>query len=175
MRLIGKGSAASGLRVFLGIVNIGVVIAMVALIGVIAALVLSPEFAASFGDSTDLTVAGRPLEPGVDKTWFFAGAFMALGFVWLILNRLGRIFASVNLGNAFEAANVRRLQTVGIGLIGLELSSYFVAFAAPLLGGGTDAELQVDLKMWLAILVVFILAEVFRQGSQMRDDAAMTV
>ena len=174
MRLIGKRSAASALRWVLGAVNVGVLIGILVTTVVAVLLLVSPDARAGFEDG--LADSSRP--GGIDfvlRPALFLSIAVALGFVWLIINRLRRIFLAVNRGDAFEHANVKRLQMVGIGLIGMELTSTVSNVLAPMIDGSEGAGLSVDFQMWMAILVVFILAEVFRQGAQMRDDAQMTV
>lgn len=100
---------------------------------------------------------------------------MACGFTWWIINRLRRILLSVNQGDAFEFANVKRLQGVGLGLIGIQLTALLLVFVAPQSIGQSPSDYDFDLGSWLGILVVFILAEVFRQGSAMRDEQLTTV
>ena len=56
---------------------------------------------------------------------------MACGFTWWIINRLRRILLSVNQGDAFEFANVKRLQGVGLGLIGIQLTALLLALILP--------------------------------------------
>ena len=174
MRLVGKGSAASALRWVLGFVNVCVVLGIVALAIISIMAWAEPSFVSGLTDGLNGAPATGP-DPLTVKRFYYLGGMLSLAFVWLIINRLRRIFLAVNQGDAFEAANVKRLQMVGVGLIGLELASYFTSFAAPLLDGDSAPHLRLDLKMWVAILVVFILAEVFRQGSRMRHEAQMTV
>ena len=38
-----------------------------------------------------------------------------------------------------------------------------------------DRDYDADLGAWLSILIVFMLAEVFRQGADMRDEQLTTV
>lgn len=103
------------------------------------------------------------------------GGFLACGFTWWIINRLRRILLSVNQGDAFEFANVKRLQSVGLGLLGIQLTAILLAIVAPQAIGQSVSDYDFSLGSWLGILVVFILAEVFRQGSAMRDDQMATV
>jgi hypothetical protein len=103
------------------------------------------------------------------------GAFLACGFTWWIINRLRRILLSVNQGDAFEFANVKRLQAVGFGLLGIQLTALMLSIVAPQAIGQSASDYDFDLGSWLGILVVFILAEVFRQGSAMRDEQLTTV
>lgn len=173
MKLVGKGSAASGLRWFLGAANVFVTIGLVLVaISVVVSLV-SPDYWAGFRDG--FNAGTDTVTVDIEGRWDTLVALPTLGFVWLIINRLRAILAAVNVGDAFEYPNVQRLRVVGWGLIGLQLTSYVETVGRPFVEGGARAEFDLNGDMWIAILVVFILAEVFRQGAQMRDDAQMTV
>jgi hypothetical protein len=102
-----------------------------------------------------------------------AGGLTACVFTWLTLNYLGRILRAVNDGQAFEPANVGRLRLIGASLAGLQLSVLVLGALAPL--ENETSGINLDLGAWLGVLVVFILAEVFRQGSDMRDENQNTV
>lgn len=174
MRLIGKRSVASALRWVLGFVNVFVTIGVIATALLLLASLVSPDFATGFIDGlADSEEAGmRPLL--LNERASYLAAFVATLSTWWILNRLRRMFLAVNQGDAFERANVGRLQGVGVGLIGIELSAAILARFVP--RGVIDGlEYDIDLGAWLGILIVFMLAEVFRQGAAMRDDQQMTV
>lgn len=174
MKLIGRRSVASALRWVLGFVNIFVTIGVVATGLLLIASVFVPDFAVGFIDGlAEAEDSGlRPLLLNERAT--FLAAFIACLSTWWILNRLRRMFLAVNQGDAFERANVGRLQGIGVGLIGIELSAAILARFIP--RGIIDGlKYEVDLGAWLAILIVFMLAEVFRQGAKMRDEQQMTV
>lgn len=166
VNLTGERSLTGALRWALGLVKLGVMIGAIAMVGLFALSFTSPDFTGGHAEGPEMLA----------QRWSYAIAVAGLCLVYLILDQLRRMLRAVNRGEAFEQANVRRLRTIGFALIGLELSSYVtVLFIAPFLDGGSDAKLDIDLRMWVAILVVFILAEVFRQGREMRDDVRMTV
>ena len=173
MKLIGRRSIASVLRWVLGFVNIFVAFAVIVTGLMLVASVIVPDFGAGFIDGLAQNEAGwRPLMLN-ERATFFA-AFVAVLSTWWILNRLRRMFLAVNQGDAFERANVGRLQGVGVGLIGVQVSAAILAWTVPQ-GVIDNLDYQVNLGSWLGILIVFMLAEVFRQGSAMRDDQQMTV
>jgi len=174
MKLIGRHSVASVLRWILGFANIFVSVSVVFSALLLLASLVAPDFAAGFIDGlADNEDTGlRPLLLN-ERATFFA-AFVAVLSTWWILNRLRRMFLAVNRGDAFEPANVARLQNVGLGLIGVQISAAILAFTVPE-GIISDLDYSIDLGAWLGILIVFMLAEVFRQGSAMRDDQQMTV
>ena len=173
MKLIGRRSVASVLRWVLGFVNIVVAFAVIATGLMLAASLVMPDFGAGFIDSLADNEAGwRSLMLNERAT--FLAAFVATLSTWWVLNRLRRMFLAVNQGDAFERANVGRLQGVGLGLIGVQISAFILAWTVPE-GIIDDLDYSVDLGAWLGILIVFMLAEVFRQGAAMRDDQQMTV
>jgi hypothetical protein len=173
MKLIGRRSVASALRWLLGFFNVFVTVAVIATGLMLAASVVAPDWGAGFIDGLAESDAGwRPLLLN-DRATFLA-AFVATLSTWWVLNRLRRMFLAVNQGDAFERANVGRLQGVGVGLIGVQISAFILAWTVPQ-GVIEGLDYQIDLGAWLGILIVFMLAEVFRQGAAMRDDAQMTV
>jgi hypothetical protein len=174
MKLIGRHSVASLLRWFLGFANVFVTIAVVFTGLMLLAPLVVPDFAIGFIDglAEREDTGARTLLLNERSTYL--AAFVAVLSTWWILNRLRRMFLAVNQGDAFEPANVARLQGVGLGLIGVQVSAAILAFTVPE-GIISDLDYQLDLGAWLGILIVFMLAEVFRQGAAMRDDAQMTV
>ncbi|QTN19464.1 DUF2975 domain-containing protein [Brevundimonas sp. AJA228-03] len=173
MKLIGRRSVASVLRWVLGFGNIFVALAVIATGLMLVASLVMPDFGAGFIDAlADNEDSWRTLMLNERAT--FLAAFVATLSTWWVLNRLRRMFLAVNQGDAFERANVGRLQGVGLGLIGVQISAFILAWTVPE-GIIDDLDYSVDLGAWLGILIVFMLAEVFRQGSAMRDDQQMTV
>lgn len=169
MKLIGKSSVASGLNLLLGVVNVFVIIGGLAVTAFLILSLASPEFRAMLEGAGGLGSATNAVAP-------FAGGVFACGFTWLIIDQLRRIFRAVNAGDAFELPNVRRLRLIGVGLIGLQLVGLVLAFLpgdVPM--ADVDRDYDADLGAWLSILIVFMLAEVFRQGADMRDEQLTTV
>jgi len=173
MKLIGRRSVASALRWVLGFANIFVAIGVIATGLLLLTTLIVPDFAVGFMNGLAESDSGlRPLLLNERAT--FLAAFIASLSTWWILNRLRRMFLAVNQGDAFERANVGRLQGIGVGLIGIEISAAVLARFVP--RGIIDGlEYEIDLGAWLSILIVFMLAEVFRQGARMRDEQQMTV
>ncbi|MBB1179208.1 DUF2975 domain-containing protein [Pseudomonas sp. FW305-3-2-15-E-TSA4] len=175
MRLIGKYSISSALRWCLGFANVFVMLATGIMAICLAASIISPDFAAGFVDGMRNLDSSDARDLHWPERLTLLGAFLACGFTWWIINRLRRILLSVNQGDAFEFANVKRLQGVGLGLMGIQLTALMLALVAPHVMGESVSDYDFSLGSWLGILVVFILAEVFRQGSAMRDEQLATV
>ena len=182
MRLIGKGSVASGVRWLLGFINIFVSIALLVMVPVALFSIVVPDFAAGFLDGFASEWADRNAgrTPGdLIVSAMVCVSTVIIGLTWLIINRLRKIFATLTQGDPFQPANVRWLQTVGAALAGIELSDMVLPMLFPR-GPGEALGLDVggfefELTAWLGVLIVFILAEVFREGARMRDDTRMTV
>jgi hypothetical protein len=110
-------------------------------------------------------------------------AIMVIGIVstpiaWVVLNRLLRIVGSVRAGEPFQVENAGRLKVIAWSLLALEaLHICVVAIASAV--STRDVPLSMsdnfDLTGWLAILLLFVLAQVFLEGTRMRDDLEGTV
>lgn len=96
----------------------------------------------------------------------------------LVLRRLRAIVETVRGRDPFVAANAVRLQAIAWALVALQFVSIAVGFAADAVSSAA-APLHVDagfsITGWLAVLLTFVLARVFAEGSRMRDDLEGTV
>ncbi|MDP8993822.1 MAG: DUF2975 domain-containing protein [Pseudomonadota bacterium] len=110
-------------------------------------------------------------------------AIMAVGIAsvplaYIILSRLLAIVESVRLGEPFVGTNAQRLRTIGWSLLGLQLLNIAVAAIAASVSSEAnplDFGWPRDVTGWLAVLLMFVLAEVFEQGARMREDLEGTV
>ena len=110
-------------------------------------------------------------------------AIAALGFVAILLNypilkRLVAMVETVRAGDPFVADNAYRLQAVAWLLLTLQLISIAIAVIARFISTAEhpfklDAGFSVN--GWLAVLLTFILARVFAEGTLMREDLEGTV
>lgn len=94
-----------------------------------------------------------------------------------ILTRLLAIVDSVPLG-PFIAANAARLRTMGKALLGLEILHMGVGAVGALIRSDLpafDVSWSFSATRWLAVLMLFVLARVFEEGTRMREDLEGTV
>ncbi len=94
-----------------------------------------------------------------------------------ILTRLHAIVATVRAGDPFIAANAARLHRIGWALLALQLLDLTLGGIVLVLDrlGVDHATWTPGFGGWIAALMMFVLARVFRVGAAMRDDLAMTV
>jgi len=110
-------------------------------------------------------------------------AIAALGLVvvpvnYVVLKRLLAIVETVRAGDPFVAANATRLQAIAWALLTLQLLSFVIgaiakAVSSPAHPVHLDAGFSIN--GWLAVLLTFLLARVFAEGTRMRDDLEGTV
>ena len=85
---------------------------------------------------------------------------------------------TVRAGDPFVAANASRLQAIGWVLVALNLLSIVIgaiakAVSTPAHPFQLDAGFSIN--GWLAVLLTFVLAHVFAEGTLMREDLEGTV
>ena len=116
------------------------------------------------------------LERGPVLTAGLAAAALYLAGILVIVGSLRRIFMTLTAGDPFHPDNVARLRLIGLILAGLELGRYaFWAVGAFLPGVEQRNDPGVGLTAWFSVLVVFVLAEVFREGARLRREAELTI
>lgn len=95
-----------------------------------------------------------------------------------ILKRLLAIVVTVRRGDPFVALNAVRLHAIAWALLALQLLSLAIgaigkAISTPALPIHMDAGFSTS--GWLAVLLTFVLARVFAEGTLMREDLEGTV
>ena len=96
----------------------------------------------------------------------------------LILKRLLAMVETVRVGDPFVPANARRLQAIAWALLALQLLGlviFAIARAVSTPAHPVDIEAGVSLNGWLAVLLTFVLARVFAEGTVMREELEGTV
>jgi len=187
MRALGPGSVSSVLKIGLDVFNVLLWAALATCVVLIFVVLIAQPFLAS-----QITIEGEadpervrallrsPLVPAL-----FAVFALYVGGLVFIVGRLRRVFGTLTQGDPFQPENVRRLQMIGFTLAGLELLSYTVRGGMIWVGrtrmaGDLDLRsvgegFSFNLTIWFAVLVVFVLAEVFREGARLRREAELTI
>ena len=121
--------------------------------------------------------------PEADRLILGMQAIAAIGLAtvplnYTVLERLRAIVGTVREGDPFVAANAQRLQAIAWSLLGLQLLSIAIgAIARSISTPAHPVHLDAGFSIngWLAVLLTFLLARVFAEGTLMREDIAGTV
>ncbi|MDB5479081.1 MAG: hypothetical protein JWO83_134 [Caulobacteraceae bacterium] len=181
MRALGPGSVSSFLKVILDVVRWALMISIGALaVAVLAALLLSfnPDLLGGAVNLGDLHLKGPLLGPILAATLIATDLYMAGALV--IVGRLRKIFQTLIAGDPFHPDNVRRLRIIGAALAFLELGRFAFAAVARMMAhelgiARPGISAHVNLTAWFAVLVIVVLAEVFREGARLRGEAELTI
>ena len=121
--------------------------------------------------------------PDADRLVMGLRAIAVLGLAVIPLNygvlkRLLAIVETVRAGDPFVGANASRLQAIARVLLVLQLISLVMgaiarAVSSPAHPLNLDAGFSIN--GWLAVLLTFLLARVFAEGTRMREDLDGTV
>jgi hypothetical protein len=177
VKTMGRGSVSSVLKVALDVAYV----LLWLITGVLLLLVIAAIFIPL--DNLNITVSGDsggrqlPLTRllllfGLGVATAYFGGFM------LILRSLRRIFRTLTMGDPFHPDNVRRLRQIGLTLAvvtgGVWLAQGYVA--TRLAPGVMDPQgLGELLTPIFSVLIVFVLAEVFREGARLRRESELTI
>jgi hypothetical protein len=172
MRTLGPGSVSSFLKMILDVAFVALwAVFVIVCFAALGALLLSfnPDLLRemTFDGAEDLPKG--PLLAGA-----VASGAVYVGGILMIVARLRRMFATLTAGDPFHPDNVRRLRFIAAVLAGLEIGRYVFRSIAMALQVG-DKGLGFTLTSWFSVLVVLVLAEVFREGARLRRDAELTI
>ena len=150
---------------------------------VAGASILALLIATIVAEQWTFTALGVPPSPDVRPLMTGMRAIAVLGLVAIPLNhavlrRLLAIVETVRAGNAFVAANAARLQAIAWVLLALQLLSLVIGSVGNAIST-TAHPLHLDAGFspsgWLAVILTFVLARVFSEGTLMREDLEGTV
>jgi hypothetical protein len=198
MKALGRGSIASFMEIML---NITGVVLWVLLGGVaLASLAYAAAGALIAAGAVDPAIlsGGRGR---VEGSGFEARFTMDAGLAWqvvtpallsalaalsgglIIVRRLQKLFESFRSAEPFRKENANHLRVIWVTMIAVEVSRYAImaltgllvtAFGEPA-GADMKFSVNVNLMTWAAILVLIVLAEVFREGARMREEQELTI
>jgi hypothetical protein len=97
---------------------------------------------------------------------------------YMILKRLLAMVGTVRAGDPFVADNAYRLHAIAWLMVALQLISITIAAIGRAISTPEhpfDLDAGFSVNSWLAILLTFVLARVFAEGTLMREDLEGTV
>lgn len=125
------------------------------------------------------------LSPSPDAERLVMGlrAVAVLGLVTIALNyailkQLLAMVETVRVGDPFVATNAQRLRAIAWALLTIQILSIVIAAIGKMISTPAHPvklDAGFSITGWLAVLLTFLLAGVFEEGSFMRDDLEGTV
>lgn len=202
MKALGKGSIASIVRVGLQVAWLVLWAAAAILIlvsvayGVILALtaggVIDPELLKGGEGQIRLRDGGGSFNVQYDSaagvTWPVMVPALLIGGVavagsLIIVWRLKKLFDSFSSGEPFRRENATHLRVIWITMLVIEVSRYVLmgvtAFLLARFGeGAREISISIDgdrIAAWGSILILIVLAEVFREGARLKEEQELTI
>lgn len=203
MKALGKGSIAEIVRVGLMIAWWLLWVAAVAIglaavgYGIILALVangaIDPSLLQGGGGDVDLGDGGGGGnfhvtydQPG-GGTWpvvvpALLIAAVAVAGSLVIVWRLRKLFDAFSTGEPFRRENAVHLRVIWMTMLAIEVSRYLLMALTGVLVtmyGGPDVRanytIAIDFSTWGSILILIVLAEVFREGARLKEEQELTI
>lgn len=200
MKALGKGSIASIVRIGLQITWVLLwALAALLILGALAYGLTLLLMANGIIDPAQLNTAGGTIRLNgneVDMSPGSAGAAwpvvvpalmiggVAIAGALVIVGRLRKLFDSFSSGEPFARENATHLRVIWITMILIEVARYILtaATAALVMAVGDDhgvavsqVEVTIDFSTWGAILILIVLAEVFREGARLKEEQELTI
>lgn len=117
--------------------------------------------------------------PRIDPGWLLPAlrvwivlAIPMIAAVHVLLSRLLAMVETVRTGDPFVPENAVRLKTIAWCVLATELLHLtYGILAAAMNAAGSNVEWKFSgMTGWLAVVLLFVLARVFQEGTQMRED-----
>lgn len=181
MRATGRGSISSFLKLAVDVAWV-VACALLGFIWIIAAFAI---YSLVTGNPTflDQVSVNNPLSTPLKLAiWTAIGSILCVG-VMIVCAYLRGVFETLVAGDPFVPDNARRFSAIAVVLAVMEASAMFVSLVLSLVFGvfapsGQTAAFQfpnVNLPVWFAVLTLWVLSQVFREGAAMREEQKMTI
>lgn len=176
-RTLGPGSVSSLLKIALDVTYVLLMIITAVLLLMLIASVFIPIANLNITVSNDEGGRQQPLTRtlllfGVGALTSYFGGFL------MILRNLRLIFRTLTIGDPFQPENARRLRQIGL-ILAIVTGGVWVAqgvVAARLAPGVMEPQGFGELLTpTFSVLVVFVLAEVFREGARLRRESELTI
>lgn len=173
MRFLGPRSISSLLKTALDVVYYGLFAMIVAVVIAALCLLSVPTLAAEVMARMKV---GAQINGSQQAMLMLAFGVSLSGYL-LIMRWTRQVFRTLAEGDVFHPDNTLRLRWIGFGLAGVELYSYVSrALAEAVLNMPVEPVYGMRaVTAWFSVLVVFVLAEVFKEGARLRAEANLTI
>ncbi len=117
---------------------------------------------------------------GVEPGRFVAALVSLVVFsagIAFVCDQLVRILSTLASGDPFVPDNGPRLTRIAVAIAAVEIVRNIIVFVlgAALDLGNYEPKITFNLAAWGAVLTLFILAQVFREGTRLREEEKMTI
>ena len=103
------------------------------------------------------------------------GGLVVIPAIIYVCIQLRRILATLAEGDPFVPENAVRLTRVAATIAVTQLLRIAVALVIGLNFDQTKIDFNLDLIAWASVAALFILSQVFREGTRLRDEEKMTI
>ncbi len=150
----------------------------VTLVMVLTGLIGAAFFAIGGADLFARSQGGARIEDTVSTPQLIAGLIGGLVVVAAILficRQLQQILATLAAGDPFVPENAARLSRIAIAIAATELARLGVVLGVRALVPDASVDWSIDLAPWISVAALWILAQVFREGTRLRDEEKFTI
>lgn len=114
------------------------------------------------------------IDPGLLIPTLRVWMLLSVPVIWIVhvmLSRLLDMVATVRMGDPFVPGNAIRMKTIAWCLLGLQLFHLLCgAMAATMNAAGSNIDWSFSATGWVAVVLLFVLARVFEEGTRIRAD-----
>ncbi len=160
-------------------------VAALVVLGALALLTACVAYVYTSGNALSLPQFVRvdQLAPWPLTIYQLLAAAALFGAIVLVINQLRDMVASLTRGDPFVPENAGRLRIIWIAIAGYEIArlalGLIIAAIAAISRSPSDGLAQeafdIRLTPWFSVLVIFVLAEVFRHGARLREEQKLTI
>lgn len=105
----------------------------------------------------------------------FFGGLVVISGIFYVCVQLRRILSTLANGDPFVPENAGRLTKIATAILVIQLLRYAIAIIVGASFDEAALTIRVDLMAWAAIAALFVLAQVFREGTRLREEEIMTI
>ena len=172
-----RPSSSAALPIAFGVLRILIIVNWLYGVAIVALLVVMPH------EQWIMTAFKIPPSPDAARLIMGLRAIAVFGLAavplnYAILKRLLAIVCTVRAGDPFVAVNANRLQTIAWALVALQFLGFTIGAIAKAISSPVhpvDIDAGFSINGWLAVLLTFVLARVFAEGTLMCEDLDGTV
>ncbi len=150
-------------------------------LGLIGLPILSIGLAASLSDGpfnlAGIEALAEDVEPGQLALGIAGLLIIVPGLIFICL-QVRRILLTLADGDPFVPENAGRLSRIGVAIAAMEmirLATIIVLRGMPGIAGDVPPKLSTQLILWISVAALFILSQVFREGTRLRNEEKMTI